>query len=64
MLSVKQKYDGRMKISTYDLDGTFSFRVCAQPDKIAPTLPRDVLVEIRELVDGMNRILSSGGVNP
>lgn len=57
MLKIEKNNDGTVEVWLYDHNSSTSIRVCTPPDKLATTLPRDVLVMVRKLVNELDRLL-------
>jgi hypothetical protein len=58
MLTIEKKDNGTVEVWQFDYESKHSVRVCTQPDKLASTLPRDVLVMVRKLVNELDRACS------
>jgi hypothetical protein len=57
MLTIESNDDGTIEVWQFDVSTKHSMRVRTQPDKLATTLPRDVLVMARKLVNELDRVL-------
>ena len=57
MLTIESNDDGTIEVWQFDVASRHSMRVRTQPDKLATTLPRDVLVMARKLVNELDRVL-------
>jgi hypothetical protein len=57
MLEITKNNDGTIKVWLYDYETNLSVSVCTPPDKLAATLPRDVLAMVRELVIELENLL-------
>jgi hypothetical protein len=62
MLTIEKKDNGTVEVWQFDYESKHSVRVCTQPDKLASTLPRDVLVMVRKLVNELDRLLPKESV--
>ena len=57
MLTIESNDDGTIEVWQFDVASRHSMRVRTQPGKLATTLPRDVLVMARKLVNELDRVL-------
>tara|TARA_B100000949_G_C13905394_1_gene294556 strand:+ start:59 stop:475 length:417 start_codon:yes stop_codon:yes gene_type:complete len=57
MLTIEKRNDDAVEVWHYESDTNHSVRVCTRSDKLAATLPRDVLVMVRKLVNELDRVL-------
>jgi hypothetical protein len=57
MLTIEKRNDDAVEVWHYESGTNHSVRVCTRSDKLASTLPRDVLVMVRKLVNELDRVL-------
>jgi len=64
MLIIEKNEDGTVDVWHHVTKPKLNVRVCTRPDKLAATLPRDVLVMVRELVNELDAALPKEPVEP